>query len=410
VDSKLMMRAQKGTLAGILAVAGCMIASVSCGGNKEPVRVVQTREATVAFNANNKAFDLLKHLDSVGARPTIQEIEAHGFGDDQKLSSSSDTDYGPMADVYPIPDLTKLTIDDYKVQTPFAVAIVVVAGNDAPNPNPMQLVPGNNCLYLRHSLRGPPRWIGYVNAAEPSIPEGPVNCDPSKAGHDLEVASHQMNGQSADQYAGVARFADDVHGNTIAGLRCADAWCEFGTNTVVPSQTAGAEPGATIKGWHDEQRLATSVNGKLTRSHILATIYPDKDFKPKDASDGSWHMVAHVKVKDPKSELAGSKYGLKWGLAEGDNDLEFQYTPATKAWDGRFTHKDKTTGKPVVTRIVVTHGDSNGDYPGVARWRWTDGDESGWIGCLDGCCLVDDYRIVMKSTTMAAANTTTKHD
>jgi hypothetical protein len=405
-----MVGARKSTLVGMLAVVGLPLALVSCEGKAPPTKAPPAAPREVVYSLDPAAAPpgMFHFLDSIHASPSVEEIEAHGYGDAQRLSTSTDGVYGPKAEIYPIANLDQPT-DYYDGQTFVPVAIIRVGPYPIdPASNPMHLTSAkDNCLYLRHITTGTDRWEGYVNVAKTAVPPGqpPQYCDPAaNAGNSVNVGSHQMAGAAANDYAPVTRFTEDNAGQTLAGLRCGNEWCEFGTDRVTLPATAGGQVGATIKGWHDEQRLAVydATQHKLTRSHIRAIMYPDKDYKGWKPGDYQWRVVAHVNVKDPQNELDKTKYGHltgqpHWGLRTGTNDLLLKLN-ADQTFDGRFVDAKGDT-----TDVVITRGKSQGEYPGVARWRWTDSDESGWIGCLDGCCLVDDGPVVMKSAIVATA-------
>lgn len=337
-----------------------------------------------------RTVQLLGFLDSIGAAPSAAEPEAHGYGDVERIADGAPDAFGPIAYVYPAVDL-----DQYQTEVPFDIRPILVAvvevGSGAIPSNPMRLTAGaTNCLYLKHDPLPPRKWTGYVTTEINGACQSPTETDKIPA-----AARKEPNAPNAAAYPPVTRFTEDNQGVTLVGAKCGGSWCEFGTNTALPSgNPSGGGVKDAVKGWHDEQVLAIASGTGLKRSKIRAIITPVASYDPKiwnnASSYGKWIPVARILVKANQQDLDATKYGHPasgphWGLNTGENVLEMQFDGTT--FTGQLRHGNSTDP------IAITHRTDPGAFQTVARWRWRETDESGWIGCYDGCCVVDDMLI-----------------
>jgi hypothetical protein len=313
--------------------------------------------------------------------------------------------YGPTVRLFASPyldDFRKEWQIDEQEQRKVLVAIAHVeddAGGTGPLPAPyvaLQLQRGINCLWLVHDPSG--RWKGEISTVDAA-----QTCSrklPSLEYKDLRVDRvTDASYTSFDDYPPVARIGETTTGQPLLGMKCLDAWCEFGppgpwqsmstppapmsvatstgTGTSLPRQ-------ARIRGWYDQQWLATRDASGTLRPLLYASIVPDEGIAERSASFYSsvQHVASVVLYVDPPTD---SKYA-QWGLHKGVNDV-FVFNDPAAGWRvhvGPVVPGDHRWLK--AERMV--HDDAG--VPGTARWRYTLLDDSMWVPCGQACCRVYD--------------------
>jgi hypothetical protein len=280
------------------------------------------------------------------------------------------------------------------------------------------ITPGINCLYVgRYTVAGGSAegWFAWMI---PHSGSGENACTARRrreipaTGTSLQLTrSITTEFSTEDDYPLVARWDWDAeNSNQYLGIRCGAAWCEIGAPGFVPSVplpvTPGMSPGERrvrlIKGWYDQQYLATSVGasvGKLVPSRVLGTIVPDVALGKLDDADfnDTWVPAAQIVLAAP----AGQDAALK------EYDKHFNYERSDHANPIRLLVKQEVSGewlaqvvrpsdgkvrfKRVKRREVTSSLPPGYDVPGVARWRWMSVDEGTWIRCSRGCCEMGFY-------------------
>lgn len=298
--------------------------------------------------------------------------------------------YGPMVYIFATPNIGTFTSpaqieDQGKAGALFALVVVdTTAGAVLPTTyTQLELVPGVNCLWLvyDHAVAPNVRWRAYLTPRGASGFCIRTTIFPSM----LAVQARSPEGRHhLDDYPQVGRFSEDLSGRPLLGVKCLDAWCEIGAPgfTSKPPATVVAGREGTIKGWHDEQRLAAfDATGKL-RPRIRASVIPvpDIDTLREDHFAAGWVHVATIWFHD---DPEGTKYAT-WGLRKGRNTLELRVVGAT--WEARVMSNTDTA---TVWTNVVRHPHLDMAVPGTARFRWRNNDEGIWVPCGAACCHSD---------------------
>jgi hypothetical protein len=355
------------------------------------------------------------------------------------------------------PGLLRLSIP-FAQMTTGAVAIPVATiysyGGDYP---PLGIKPGFNCLFLYVQLnladtlndtsvvtptRGPmqARMVPWgetdpdCGALRPPI-QGPERR--LDAGKDLVLRDVNMSAYTTAftprDYPSVARWDyDSAHQEHYISMSCGDTWCEVGdsgftsSTDIAPTTTfsssdpeirAMAAPAAkrttSIRGWYDQQRLASGAPGGIQPSNIQGELIPHPGLDDVNSPDNgtnsyyqTWVRVAVARVNNQY------KY-----FKQGENVIELCQGSArncgipldqracapnpidTNNWWSRIwaaSSPTDTTYKCVkradhTDAIDAFNRDHQGQHlriPGTVRWRWRENDETTWISCETGCCTV----------------------
>ena len=298
---------------------------------------------------------------------------------------------------------------------PIAIAFAQIEAFDKPYP-PLGVEKGSNCLYLGNT----------VNPIAVVVPVGTDdrgclrlrNLGAVPTPH-LTVHRQVSGVYAASDYPAVARWDREPHGASryLAGVVCGAGWCDAGPTDFTHAAARGyPNPGGmpatatrtlAIKGWYDEQPLATTNWwGKLVPSKMVGVAYPDPgidDIEP-EAFRGDWILTAHVALigGDPTVQ---QRYKTLYNYdptgigAKANHYFLCQGTPteckipagkvtscanSTDPWWGRI---DPAGGGESRYRCEVRQTHRGGSIPrGVVRWRWLAEDEDLWKRCASGCC------------------------
>jgi hypothetical protein len=296
---------------------------------------------------------------------------------------------------------------------PVGVPVAVVYSYGA-RYHPLSIEAGYNCLYLYHGTPDPTQWQAkMVPVAHESDCDKTVNPD-SVHGGQLQVKATSEPPFGDPDYPGVGRWdRDTTKGHEYAGLRCGPAWCEIGetgfqSSKGHPSTASLAKQRRVvrIKGWYDEQPLATGTSSALQPNLLLmGTIYPDADLDTRHISDFSkmWIPAANVELS-ANSDQYKVKLNFEHGTTAGSSNV-ISLCYGAKAdcipdvWRSKLPCGDAgqqtywamivaAQTKDTVYKCVTFRSHMGVAMRGTARWRWTNGDETNWIRCPDGCCQV----------------------
>jgi hypothetical protein len=218
------------------------------------------------------------------------------------------------------------------------------------------------------------------------------------------------------------------------GIRCGPDWCEVGNSQAfVPSEShmslaesfsdLSSRRTVEVKGWYDEQYLATAGDGELQPSAIVGTIFPDlmlESYDDEAADFRTFTPVARVALRVDPSVLRDE------ALTRGDVQLykdkfNFDLTPdeslnrisvcrgsaeSCGIPDGEVPPDSERPEGPKCTDVddpwwatiegltgapkfyCIKRHTAGLDPPGTVRWRWLASDEGEWIRCIKGCCEV----------------------
>ena len=243
----------------------------------------------------------------------------------------------------------------------------------------------------------------------------------------LDVYRTVQPGASADAYPPVSRWDwDSARMEQFIGIRCGDAWCEvhrpsageFASSPHYSNPSTMTPPVLAVKGWYDEQRLASAPNGPTpVVSAITGTLIPDPDLGTINGPVNTtpffhhWQHVAWVALDGPPGKYAQRFNLIQSSVTElansvflcfGETDPVAKTNPCfpsmplplcanttanqNNQWWARIGRG--TIGD---TRVYcITRRDHPGmRIPGVVRWRWEINDDTMWIRCLEGCCEVE---------------------
>jgi len=241
------------------------------------------------------------------------------------------------------------------------------------------------------------------------------------------LATHQVTPPRAygrDDYPDVARWDWDArHRRQYISIKCAPIWCEItgkaGTfeasppmtsSATFPSNAGPAMPDNSrrrtveVRGWYDEQQLATTgasglvpgpVRGRIWPAKGLGTYNDDAAFEP--VVSNRWVLSAYVNVT--ADYFKGGRLLLHEGdsrisLCHGSVDkcrVDRETLPAkckTGAWDWWSRIDPPNGGRPYYFCVTKTSHTGH-EIPAAARWRWDEGDETMWIRCTAGCCKLE---------------------
>lgn len=295
---------------------------------------------------------------------------------------------------------------------------------------------GANCLLLSKEAG---RWQAWMISMEQRLDVdclSPQILSAATGGITrLPVQVSTESGFGADDYPPVARWDWDFDSKQpYIGMRCGPNWCEIGNpRGFTPSQAHSSlvevptDPKSRrtveIKGWYDEQYLATRRRGMLEPTAIVGTIFPDTMLGPEHDATRSFSRftrVARVALREDLSVrreadlMAGDAQAyadkFNFDLTPGrtlneifvcrgsweacgiprdsvPEDSPHDYGPkcrdSTDAWWARIDNTSRESRFYCIKRHTAGL-----DPPGTVRWRWLLHDEGEWVRCIRGCCEV----------------------
>jgi hypothetical protein len=232
---------------------------------------------------------------------------------------------------------------------------------------------------------------------------------------------------------------NDAASVQYVGIRCPTGWCElYGTakhasspKHTAPSDLSGAQGQVVrVKGWYDEQYLASTKDYTHGIDGARGTVFPDPSAGGLglDRFIGRWQRKAWV---SPDRYSAGYKVKANFGhhisagaggtyvskLEPQRTRVDLCYLPSGTPGCLDVATTATVTPKPVRRDGAACPADSAGGRwfaritapddrvkyvcviyrptpdgsqpPHVARWRWSTRDELIWIECPAGCCEVE---------------------
>lgn len=262
--------------------------------------------------------------------------------------------------------------------------------------------PGLSCLWVRGDVVSDPHgreWIAAIRrpTERNSCVHEDFASEPPESEHlTINRVSHNETTLRADlRYPSTGRWMWDG-ANQFIGIRCGEAWCEFGRGF---SGTDSLATAADVPGWYDEQLLSYTPpeGGPLVLSNILGRIEPAREFYAGSVDLTTDRHVATVTLRLTETVTAAADLGMA-GSATTEPALE------------AYSRKLKVQGLDSPTEIHARRegpvwwqlrarghtwvdADHNPHNPhaghGAVRWAWSDKDEGVWIACDGGCCRSD---------------------
>ena len=355
----------------------------------------QSRRCIDSVDAGRR-YQSAARTSPVFAKMLTMHLDVPEYHDEQRLSDGGNG-FGPMAFIYALP-----TLESFTDSTQFEnhgdrgalIGLVNVETYGMPGVLPqtyhdLSLTIGVNCVYLtfRSSAPPPQRWRAYLTPANPDS-----TCSSSTNPVWLPVKRTRVPGNGErpspfQDYPPVARFGETSTDLPLLGFKCVDGWCDIGhgaQSARPPMQ--GGPPGreSSIKGWHDEQVVSERTPTAGYRRAFRAKLTPRARLDTITLDDlSNWTTLATISI-GPAG--ASGKY-LKWGMAQGDNEVQLKYARPTNAWEAQMVPAGG--GPPTRLKFVGRHEHYDVPVPGTARFRWTIGDEGIWVPCGQGCCKVE---------------------
>ena len=348
-------------------------------------------------------------------------FEIPEFHDEGRLPAANDLSnhalLGPFAGIFasPFAHGFRRPGQIYEQGMPGLMAALIVVDSQKGDVIPqsykrLQLANGLNCIWLY--LPPPPAGASYDGTetkdlpfrAYVSHPSAGSKCDrQAPVGEPLSVVSVQAAQLADSVYPPVARFDVDSLGWPVFGFRCLNAFCEFGTPKGKTRRPLDIPPGnvpvsqelrkvSVIKGWHDEQVLAIRDQaGYWRQSGARAHITPEPAAANYDSAsfDHQWRRVATLFIHDLDRK---SKYAVVWHLANGPNEVWFQFDG--RQWQAEI-RRDTVIGDRTVTlrhpmRYMTRTLHYDVAVPADVRFRWTGLDDGVWAPCGQACCKAAD--------------------
>jgi hypothetical protein len=241
-------------------------------------------------------------------------------------------------------------------------------------------------IHLRGSGMNPTSWKVLVNKVETSLAVKPSNTTGSP---DATLLGWERN-------------------RPVLGVRCGSRWCWIALDGdpigTIPMNCPGGhstEPTCTQPGWSDEQYLTKPdgaggfvpgprariipVEGLATNFATLdkfatytqiATIIADEDYETDvlpPEKDPDFTAPIHMRLKSGENKLYLQRRQIPANDGTMKDDLDLM--------DARIVFPDGTGDEFVMRRTGHER-----PVPGIARWKWSGGDEGLWTSCAAGCC------------------------
>jgi hypothetical protein len=275
---------------------------------------------------------------------------------------------------------------------------------------------GFNCLYL---YRQGGRWAAKMVKFHDTEQDCSRPADTTMSGPDVKPLDVSETGHGLGTVPKVARWDwDDERQEHLIGIYCGEAWCEVARPGIQgppsywdrigkPSLSPGRTRVFGIKGWYDEQYLATlPAAGTRARPTVLVgTIIPDPslgEISDPAVFDSTWVPAAQValRVQGNTPNPYRDKLNLSRTLPTPNARLNLidlchgktceglpsaNQCSAYNDWWARITRADD--GNQMYRCVERCDMQSlNIPIPGTARWRWLANDEKSWMRCAQGCC------------------------
>lgn len=326
------------------------------------------------------------HADSFFAQvPYLakQHLLSNEMHDCQRLIRE-DYSYGPLVAIW----VATNVVDRFNQRLQAGVALAdimnwgVLSGPDGYGALGIKAGVRHHCLWVR----GNPAQPASTWAAAMRVPAG-QSCDDGVFNDSvpLHVVRVPARGGAGGNYPSTGRWEwDDAGKVQFIGIRCGDAWCDFGPQTGFQPDTPYDTP-ADAPGWRDEQFLA--LPGGHAPSRLWATMIPASVLSSASEADfDAEPRVAQIVVADlfsgPGPDPAWEKYQRIFHLTMPATDVfikrSWKIWPISHAWGIRArSNSDRAS----VYREKHQHSG-----PGTARWRWAEGDEQAWFYCGGRCC------------------------
>lgn len=376
----------------LAATASAALVLLAC--SRQAASPNQGRRAYVSFHEQPTAKQFAAFTKSLGW-PGGDVTE---YSDVQRLDdgtgAGANREYGPIVRVAAIDDLDRYS-GPADFATPRRVALMLITQDDN-NPMPARYRDqgwafGFVCIYLKHQGANPGRGWAFGLAPAASASDCPVTA-PGSVAWNGKVARITPS-QDRAMYPVTARLEETSSGGPVIGLSCGAAWCYLGVaderNMRKPDMGGFVHPRAGIPGWLDDQELADgdATARQKQRPRMRATVLslvPNGTLDLAAYHSGNGMKIAEVYVPDAGVPAKYSARGLRQGL----NEVWLRHDPSQGPNDGWSAAYNPGSGSKWYF-VHFTNLDP-APVPHVARWGWSESDETLWAACYTGCCEVTD--------------------
>ncbi len=219
---------------------------------------------------------------------------------------------------------------------------------------------------------------------------------------------------------------DPIAREQYIGMVCPTGWCELHAEQGYTTSSSHGGTPSIMKGWYDEQYLASYVSGALTMDGSFGAIFPDPTLGGRSVASytGQWLASAWVTLNHQSANYA-PKLNLEPGspmmnpladlvhpdVARQYNEIELcfstgakrcpnqdlvkhpcppdHWTEGTQSYVGTWFARETPVGGHNPTYSCTQFRSYPGfQAPPTVRWRWDLKDETMWISCPLGCCQV----------------------
>jgi hypothetical protein len=315
---------------------------------------------------------------------------------------------------------------DGKTTNPLYIAWMVPVDSDTQCVNPRNLLYTSPSVSTRSTAAGVQARqlssnLGYVNAFQLHV----TLAQPSVGSATGAAASAAPTSNTPP----VAKWDWDTTAKKhYIGMMCPTGYCELHgqpTYTASPTYRAPADLAGRlgtpmlVKGWYDEQLLASTKGWKQGIDGARGTLVPVPGLESRtvDSYKNTWLPAAWVTLdRASPGYKAKSNFGFSAtdnngnaivGLAPAGSRTEVAlcFSPTTGGacsgelpascpvdtknagtWYGKVTSSSAGTQAVKYVCTVYRPAKDNSQPPGVVRWRWSVRDEIIWVSCPTGCC------------------------
>jgi hypothetical protein len=423
-----------GRVLNLLCIAAVIAASTATAPRRiRPTtrsRSADSRRALSLAECTNHPSRYLPEISHEKLRTVIDIPEVH---DCQRLMSETrgasglTKSYSILAGVFSYEAADPIDATEYNTRW---VNVALVYNWDEGAYKPLGITPGANCVYLT-ALSG---WQALlVHNSDPNCPHSPqtgVMTTP------LEVKRSSPSQLERDYPRAVRWDWDSLgsHSNYIVA-KCGAATCEIGPPGFVASPAQTGDTRHTIKGWYDEQYLATTNGVKpnvrtVPSERMVGRFFPSPELdgarrsaficrgserpcmtmsklydphetealRRKRYEQAYWFPVGTIQITnaddvyrrryslDAKGEaivLVQNKRRSRTDVNDDTIQWRVWFMPKTGTDAGRIRRVDRVDHTSIVNGVAQHH------VPGTARWHWITEDDTTWHACGDGCCSTD---------------------
>jgi hypothetical protein len=349
-------------------------------------------------------FRTLIALRGESVRLGMLRLAIPEYNDEQRFLGATSAEFGPKVTIFASANLEGFRFEQqYESHLDRGVLVAVIFVDTALTADlsgfreysTLGLGAGVNCLWVSYRSAPAPRWRARVSRARADWSCAEFGTPGTWLGVDRETYGPAV---TFVDVPAVARFEWDAAERPLLGVKCLTGWCAIGPANAsgdpafTPKRFADDVPAlaalgvsAAIPGWHDEQRLATYVNGMAVPGGPRATIVPATTTIFADIAPGVRSLIGYVYLHD---DPTGTRYE-DWGLRQGMNELYLARSASGEYLTFARAMGAGAPGAPARWTNVIRHEHVDAALVSTARFRWISTDDGFWVACGQGCCKMD---------------------